>query len=197
MTIFLIALAGALFNRIRGGALDGLVAAADNALVSAVLNGKTINIVAFQVIFGLATGSIWTGIFLAAAMAAGQAPGWGTYVGALGGYKGGWRTGRADDPDGALSEWSPIDGLIADYIDEPQIWGWLGLTLRGAFWGFLLALPLHSVWPLMAGTLMGGVYFMVTSVQQVITGKTDPGDWGPCEIAFGAVLWTGCAIGMT
>jgi hypothetical protein len=123
------AAAGALWNRIRGDGITG---------------GRYANALAFGTLVGIVSTPL-TGALAAAAMIIGQAPGWGRYIGALGG----WETKP-------LEEWAPADALIRwlqpvrcypfligtrQQVEQwrplwqLRAWGAAGLALRGLFWG--------------------------------------------------------------
>lgn len=212
--IFII-LFGALVNRIRGGGhgvfrrwvLTKLGAKYDSKgklinpftwyqwIVNRFLDGDTINAVAFGLSVALVPSAVYKGLidgvphyrfenpdwvlalFAAIAMFAGAAPGWGKYIGALGGWE-------KDN----LVEWPPIDKLIEKYKDRPKLWGFLGLTLRGFVWGFLIGLALTSFWPMVGGALMGCVYWVGLKL------KGREGGWPLSEWLFGGVFWLFCFI---
>lgn len=163
-------------------------------IVNRLLDGKTINAVAFALAVallpavsyqGMADGVPhymfqnvdWsTGFYAGLAMLAGAAPGWGDYIGAMGNW-------RKD----SLSEWPPIDAIIERWYDEPVLWGFAGMTLRGALLGFLVALALHSVLPIVGGALMGCVYFVSVRAYQ-------ERGWPIAEWIFGGIFWLLCIV---
>jgi len=104
-------------------------------------------------------------------MFVGAAMSWGEWIGALGGWN------KTD-----FSSWEPIDELIEKYTDRPKLWGFIGLTLRGAVWGALIGMALNSVWPLLGGITMGLCYALGLKV-----GGPSKG-WIISEAIFGAVF---------
>lgn len=212
MTFIVLFILGGFFNAVRGGQHARLRRAIERRagiahdetgqvtgrlcphqrLIHRALDGKAINATAFglaaallpaMAYTGMAEGlpryefvdPAWTaGVFAGLAMLAGTAPGWGDYIGAIGGW-------REKD----LSEWPPIDALIERWRDEPEAWGFFGLTLRGGLWGFLLALALHSLAPVFAGLMMGFIY----AVCLHYFGRRG---WPVAEWVFGGILWLAC-----
>jgi len=61
------------------------------------------------------------------------------------------------------------------------------LSLRGLFWGVLLSLPILSPWPLVAGLMMGPVYFFGCYLCCVKYKLTDDG-LKVAEPLFGAIM---------
>lgn len=158
-------IAGALMNRVRGGWL----------LPS---GHKTANTLAFTALVGLLTFDLWQTAFAAAGMALGQAPGWGRYIGALGG----WEKFR-------LEEVAAIDWLIQWAKPRMRLWGFCGLTLRGALWGLCLVPTAGSLWPVAGGMLMGVCYAATLYVWY-------RKGWEYGEVLFGAVLWGSVAVSL-
>lgn len=166
---------GAFFNRIRGGLWEKYVK-----------YGKIINVLAFGAfIFFFTTSYSQVAVLYAFLMMyAGQSLGWGDYIGALGG----WRTQN-------LSEVDIIDEHLENYLDRPKLWGFLGLTVRGLLWGLCLGLALSSFWPVVAGLLMGAIYYLAIEVERVLGKSKAPDDgWELGEYLFGGVLWAACLL---
>lgn len=155
----MLAIAGAIYNRLRGTI------------------SKELNAIAYGAIAIVFTGSFIQGIACGIGMFIGQKPGWGDYIGALGG----WRTQ-------ALSENRYIDKIIKPWVGEPKLWGFFGLLFRGAFWGFCLALPSLSPALYWAGLSMPLVYLFALKLSDFLTDIPNSGwVWG--EYAMGAMLW--------
>ena len=182
------AAAGALWNRIRGDGITG---------------GRYANAVAFGTLVGIGSTPL-TGALAAVAMAVGQAPGWGRYIGALGGWE-----------ERPLFEWAPVDALIkglkpghawflpsqrAANILRLRAWGATGLALRGLFWGGLIGLATLSIWPALAGLAMPLCYAAAMVAARLYVPYGDnrwqglSWEWG--EYAFGAVLWGATALAL-
>lgn len=179
-----IAALGGLVNRIRGGLWGSFLPDAD--MINAVVFGLAIALVPSAEYMGMVDevphydfiNPDWTaGFYAALAMFAGAVIGWGKYIGALGG----WEFTN-------LVEWPPIDKFITRYQSKPKLWGFLGLTLRGGVWGFLITLVLHSLFPLIGGLLMGVVYWIALKIGGRSFG------WPLGEILFGVVFWFFCFI---
>jgi len=126
------ALLGMVSNRIRG----------------AIAWGGAINIILFGIHMGLVHQTAILVPFAMFGMWLGQQPGWGRYIGALGGWE-----------DDALEEFKPVDFFIRPlrrrargtqdvitgkfYYENPtflRLWGFAGLGLRGLFWGLCIAI---------------------------------------------------------
>lgn len=210
--VLLISALGALLNRVRGGGLSkgrkSISSWAERHLpgplswvVSRLVDGKILNAIVFGLAMGLLSQHWYVGLTSFLAMLAGQAPGWGDYIGAAGG----WRLGPAFLPEGTklsdlatdspeykkfkpLDESPLIDWLVEPFRESPVIWGVSGLVLRGALWGSCISLAILDIWPLIFSVLMGPVYY-------IITRKSRGHGWERSEIVFGAVLWAGAAIG--
>ena len=160
------AVAGAFMNRVRGGMWD-------------LPAGRYLNAQAFGLAVWAASGNSLTGALAMFGMVVGQAPGWGRYIGALGGWE-----------EEELDEWWPADVLIRDMRDEPKLWGFTGLVLRGFFWGACLGLPLLSWWPVLAGMAMPFCYAGAFAVcRWLVTSNPDGDGWELGEVLFGALLW--------
>lgn len=163
---------GAIMNRIRGGMW--------NLPACRILNALA---------FGLAVWAIITPLYGLAALVAmlvGQAPGWGRYIGALGG----WEKKK-------LEEWKPVDFLIKPLRSNIVAWGFAGMTLRGGFWGGCIALVASSWFPLLAGLTMGACYYATIEACRALKTKNPNGDgweWG--EVVFGCILWGSTGVAM-
>jgi hypothetical protein len=85
-----------------------------------------------------------------------------------------------------------LDGLDPDrFKDKPVLRCVYRLSLRGLLWGWLLALPLHSIFPILAGLLMGPVYWLCTrgtigKLARKLYKNVDT--HGLCEVVFGGLI---------
>lgn len=112
----------------------------------------------------------------------GQSPGWGAYVGTI-------HRNWLPHPEQKWIDWiiKPLDG-------KPFLWGLAGLSIRGLFWGALLAVHVGSIWPAVVGVSMGIFY---AGCAEIITRlKLNLDGWGFAEVVFGAFLWLACSIGL-
>lgn len=168
--IFLIL--GAFFNRIRGGWLF-------------TSNGGAVNVLAFGLTVGIILQSVMAGVAAAAGMWIGQAPGWGRYIGALGGWE-----------DKELTEFLPVDAMIEWAKYSKRLWGYLGLSLRGAVWGIAVGvavafwIPSAGILAPFVGLLMAPCYLATIEAARWLKVKNPAGtgwEWG--EYLFGAVFW--------
>lgn len=199
---------GAVCNRIRGGLWENHLP----------FSGKLFNVIVFS-LFVLAlqvqqVGTTGEGIphyhlsflaFLSAALAGiamwlGQAPGWGRYIGALGG----WENKKPEEVfliDFILHllrltpDFSAINQHTVTYHNPKQLrlWGFCGMTLRGFYWGALLSLATFSVYPVLVSCLMGVVYLACIEVARATKGTGGKG-WEWAEYVFGALLWVSVFI---
>lgn len=202
--ILLLAIFGAIFNRVRGG-----------WILSS--NGGALNALAFGILVGGITGD-WLAILAAAlGMFAGQSFGWGRYIGASCGYE-----------KMQLKEVWFIDALIAWLRPEPtgwltrnygdksmwhyqyptlrlRIWGIVGLSLRGLVWTTCLGVsiaywaPASFWWPVVfSGLSMGLVYPIAREIAVALKTQNPNGDgWELGEFIFGAILWVSVLIQLT
>lgn len=177
-----VALLGGIMNRIRGGMFE------------VPFNGP-LNAGVFGAAAGFAAQDWVLGLLAAVAMFVGQAPGWGRYIGAMGG----WETQE-------LKEFFLVDWLIkpikAKY-DEfkhtymagiaqgyKEAWGAWGLALRGLFWGGLIALAIQDPLPAIAGFSMPAWYAAgFTGAKAAKADNWQGTGWEIGEWLFGAVLW--------
>jgi hypothetical protein len=122
-----------------------------------------------------------------AAMWAGAFPGLGDYRGAMDGRRA-----------GSLKENRIIDFFIAPMRSNPRVWGFFGMTLRGAWWGLCLAAPfaVFGRWDvalqfLISGSLMGVVdLFVIMVISRRYTGpEWHQISWAVTEIVLGSILW--------
>lgn len=130
-------------------------------------------------LFNALSGNIVLGCTSAIAMLGGQAPGWGDYIRAMRGIG-----------------------------DKSVKWGIGMMTLRGAFWGAVLGLPvlalshwyniphaqMYTVLVFAAGTTQGLVYYGWIWAFRKYGWVQDPliNDWTAAEYSYGALLW-GCS----
>lgn len=85
-----------------------------------------------------------------------------------------------------------LDGIDPDrFKDSPVLRCVYRLSMRGLLWGWLLALPLHSFYPMLAGLLMGPTYWFCTlGPLGMLCRKIVPGldRHGVCEVVFGGII---------
>lgn len=169
--MFLIA-TGAFFNAVRGGQFG-------------VAKPDIVNAIAFAVTIFVMSGNWLLSVCSMAAMWLGAAPGWGDYIGALGGW-------RKD----SLKENKFIDKLIKKLVTWPFWWGFAGLTVRGLWWGLCLATPFWFMgynavgWSFIyCGASMALVYWAAIAWMKKVGHPAGDG-WGLGEIFFGAILWS-------
>lgn len=139
----------------------------------------------------------------------GSMPGLGRYVGALGGWE-----------NKALKEFKPIDNAtrwLANkfkfmpleqtaggeagedvYFKYSPKWklrayGFVALGLRGALWGGIIAIPLHSIYPFIAGLTMPVIYLFSIELARVVY-KNEGKGWPIAEYIFGATLWCSAVL---
>lgn len=150
------------------------------------LPNDPVNAAVFAVAMALVTG-IWVAAIPAfILMWVGAAPGWGAYIGAM------------VDGSNPEKEVLVIDDVIKPWKHNPRAWGFAGLTLRGALWGFLLAVSVVYVSLvaaaafILAGAAMGIVYDLSHKFVRTF-GKNKKwrglSGWQFSEYTFGAVLW--------
>ena len=136
------------------------------------------------------TGNSWLALACIPAMFLGATPGWGDYIGALFGI-------RHEN----LVENKFLDPLIKKLKDSPRAWGFAGLTLRGLWWGFCLAVPFYCFGYhtaacnfLFTGAYMGLVYlaagFWVKTRLNTNDELAAGPAWGLGEVFWGVVLWS-------
>lgn len=195
--IFLAAILGGLFNRIRGGWLLKRYHDLTNSL-------------AFGFFAGVVLGSWEAGVMAALGMGLGASLGWGRYIGALGG----WETRPLEEVapiDWAIRGWRPkLEGGIYRPSWKLYTWGASGLALRGALWGAALVLPVlfcavaneyHLAklsiftWILWAGVTMPVAYMVGKVTAKLSAPYGDPNwrgkMWELGEVFYGLALWGG------
>lgn len=210
-------LLGAYFNNVRG---DN--AAKDADVRPYRLMGRTLNFVIFGLLvfiasypYGVALAALF-GFVSALGMWAGQAPGWGRYIGAL--------AGTEKEP---LVEVKLIDAMIAPLrpdnvpnsrlgpVGQMMAWGFAGATLRGTWWGIALTIPAtvlyllgllpwikadfatSAAWMILTASAFGIVYGVVIHTYKhhpVFAANPIGKSWGASEPYFGALLWGAFAV---
>jgi hypothetical protein len=134
----------AFVNRIRGG------------MFAETLKGKGDDLAG--VLFGIGAAILlkewWVLPAFAVAFRLGESHGWGHWLSIA-------VTNKGHNP--RLHE-SPIDNLLTR-IENKNLWALAGLTIRGALWGAILAVPAFYITPILAlyfflaGAMMGLVFF--------------------------------------
>ncbi len=218
--LLIAALAGLIFNLVRGGfhgplrakILQGMGSSSGPRgmaikIVNRLLDGKVINALAFGIFCVIAHASEYQGIiegmptyifvsgalslflYESAMMLRGSAPGWGDYIGAIGG----WRKGLPV-PEGRitkeeyeihkpLQEVDYIDRIIKPLEKHPVLWGLAGLSIRCGEWGLFIGAPLLSFWPVLAGLLAGPLCWAAIKIGPRRYG------WMIFEALLGVVFW--------
>lgn len=170
MEILLAALLGAVMNRIRGSAgVEGSdwIYGGGYALFLFLLGGDPLQ-------------SACAGLAVALAVK----PGWGRYIGFMGGINGNWDTHKPQE------EVAAIDWIIQKLKPNPRLWGYAGLMLRGLI--ISCAMAIGAGWHMLPmGLWMAAAYYHGISGEQVFL-KRNGFTWG--EYAFGGWLWGMTAI---
>lgn len=111
--------------------------------------------------------------------------GWGAYIGALYGLK----------PE--LKEQAFIDVFIGWAKKWPRVWGFLGLSLRGAVWGLCLAAAFYyrgypeiAIDFIVSGAFMGVAYFLSWWWVKTRIGDNAGLAWGLSELIFPLFLFS-------
>lgn len=158
---WLVFLLGAISNRIRGTA--GTIGRLGNAILFGVVMSYQHNI---------------NPLYISVAMLIGASFGWGAYIGAM--------IHKRIEPEVYF-----IDKLIVPLKYNPMLYGFVGLTIRGLVLAVPICLVFHSLVPLLAGVIMGLVYFSVIKIVDKIVGYPDYG-WAISEVLFGGLFWGIC-----
>lgn len=179
----MIELLGGLSNAIRGGQWKEWLGLPEDsvwgkipsdAINAAIFAAAVLWIHGNPVLAAASYGAMWLG----------AAKGWGDYIGALGGW-------RISD----LKEVRWIDAIIKPLIAKPKLWGWAGLSLRGAYWGACLAAPFAYYglpWAqfILLGATMPLCYWLAIQwAWHRARGNWQSAGWGLGEIFFGFALW--------
>jgi hypothetical protein len=175
---------GAASNAIRGGQWREWFGIDESRL--RWVNSDALNALIFGITVYLSSGHAYLALAAAPMMWLGAAPGWGDYIGALGG----WR--KTD-----LEEHKIIDWIIRKLPGKPNRWGQAGLAVRGMFWGACISLPFFffnhhaALGFILAGASMPVCYWLAIKWSK----HRAPGSWQSCgwglgEIFFGAALWS-------
>jgi hypothetical protein len=174
---------GAFSNAIRGGQWRAWFGIDDSRLRWA--SSDAINAGLWCATVYIATSHAALALVSAPMMWIGAKPGWGDYIGAIGG----WRENN-------LKEIRTIDWIISPLKSRPELWGWAGLSIRGLFWGACLAAPFAYFglqWQqfLLVGASMPLWYWLAIKWLKYRAPDSWQGTgWALGEIFFGAVLWS-------
>lgn len=118
-----------------------------------------------------------------------QLYGWGEYIGCVLG---------ASKPTDDRHDCDLVDDIV-DSIrftfkghsfklsDYPIAWGWLGLSLRGVIWSFLIGLAIDSIPYMFSGFSMGTVYYLCGLFSRKVK-PLEKGGWNVSEYVFGGIL---------
>lgn len=193
MEIIVLSIIGAIVNRFRGGGLLNIkyrtlpfLAVFLTCALYVNLQTHPENMQEAIIATVLATIAMW----------AGEAAGWGRYIGALGGWE-----------RKPLMEFAPVDFVIRPirpWLVRPQfvstqqiiqlrLWGFCGLTLRGAYWGALLGVVMLNPCMVVAGATMGVCYAVCIWFAKKLTNDKGKG-WEYAEFVFGGVLWASMGL---
>ena len=178
-------LIGGISNAIRGGQWKDLFNLPPKSRLRKIASDP-INAFIFAALVQCMHGDLVLSTMCFAAMWLGAMKGWGDYIGALGG----WRTHN-------LKEWGAIDWAISSLKRYPKLWGWVGLSIRGALWGAVVAVPfaLHGL-PWVDFIVLGStmpVWYRLALHWTWHRARSDwqEAGWGLGEIIFGIVFWKG------
>lgn len=198
----IIAIVGAVMNRVRGGGLTTLAweqnwtnEGKEHPTKSI---GKIGNDVIFSLMFvlplfsGVTVNSCLGFAILFFAMWTGRSFGWGTYIG-----------GMIEKKVTGEEEIIWIDKLVLNKTDHPVLRNMAALSLRGLMWsvslvvGFTILksfvyIPFTYLFILPIGLLMGPVYLLAMKISE--QGKGRGFGWSLGEIFWGFVLWGTCGI---
>lgn len=185
MDIQFILIIAALSNAIRGGQWRIWLNIPDEKYKW--LKSDYINAVIYSLTVFALFGSPLLALAAIPAMMLGATPGWGDYIGALLG-------GRLTN----LKENKFIDPLIKWVVKYPTVWGALGLTIRGFWWGLCLATPFYFLGHeqvaynfLNTGPLMGLIYLLAGRwIDNRLKTHSVANGWGLGEVLYGVILWS-------
>ena len=110
-------------------------------------------------------------------MIIGETPGWGAYVGTIGGIT----------PPHPQVKW--IDKIIQPLIKYPFWWAFAGLTIRGLFWGACLSVTSLNIWFIPFSLSMGICYAIGMNSKIAIPPILD--GWKLSELLYGFMLGLG------
>lgn len=174
---------GMIMNATRGGQWRAFLGIPESKYKW--LDSDPINATAYMLMVYYMTSNLYLSIFSWPAMLVGAMLGWGTYIGALGGWV---KTG--------LNKLPYVDFFIRPLRRWPRWWGFVGLTIRGALWGAILSIPFfcfgYNGLPFIyMGATMGICYIVAIrwTHTRIPTGEWQGAGWGLGEIFFGYPLW--------
>lgn len=192
--MIIIALLGALLNRVRGGGLTDLVwkynIAHERDETFWKKFSKHSNDIVFGLVFSFLIGfNFWAFLILVVSMWIGRSWGWGRYIGGIIEEK------VRDEQE---VEW--IDNLVLNEDNYPILRNTIALSFRGLMWSLCIVFgfsiiasagltPLSLSFILIApvGLLMGPTYLFTI---KILDQKFNLGSgWGLGEILFGFILW--------
>lgn len=202
MTHITLLFLGALLNRILGGGLDSLNQ--NHLLVKRLqkVGGTAIAMLGVCAVYLTispygTTQTLIISIFSTIGLYIGSTWGWGTYIGALGG----WEKKK-------VAEVAVIDNIFSKYVFTQRIDGALRLAARGALWGACVAAGSilggiiclllgfgfsFSLWPVFAGALMPAFYYVCIEFSRIVFNNAGKG-WPLAEWLFGAFFYYVCWI---
>lgn len=159
----------AFINRVRGGGPESF------PKWFLKLDGTNLSSVSFGLLC-LIYVPWWQAILAAIGWRIGAAPSFGEEIGAIGGIKGNWPSGR--------DSWF---GSKIVKVKSDRLWGWISGALRGLFFGTCIALPTLNPWFIPLGATFPLCYFLGVSIEQIHKKKIQA-SWHWAEWIFGAVL---------
>ena len=109
----------------------------------------------------------------------GASPTWGEYIGAA-------INNARIDSFSRNKVFDFIPNKVLEKTKDPQKAGFVGLLLRGLFWGLCLAVGSLSMAPIFVGAFMPVVYVLAQKIADKF--KCESG-WTIGEFIFGGLLW--------
>lgn len=180
-SMFHIFLIGAFTNRfIRGGDFakrsENFLAEKfpkHEKLIKKIISADFLNFLVFTFTMSFFYG--FYALLVGAAMWVGAQPTWGQYMAAI-----------VEDYKGEFNR-NKIFDFIPNKIKNKPLAGFVGMTLRGLFWGGLLSAATMQLAPLLAGLVMGVVYFLAGKFTYKLGFQKA---YVPiAEFVFGGLLW--------
>ncbi len=209
MSVFLIALLGALMNKIRGGLIADIyskwLVKDGYEPVDAIVKAekfwkpfaKHFNHVIFAMVFLLPLDPIYQTqgllclVLLSAGMLGGSSWGWGGYINAM----------ISSEVDFKRTDAPIADDIFFYLIKKPVFAGWAAMSVRGFMWTSCIAISFillkafgvevsnQVFWIAPVGLSMGTCYLVSMEICQRLPYMKRGNGWQIGEYVFGAVLW--------
>lgn len=152
-------------------------------LIEFVVSADFLNFLVFSISLGiLGVFPAWQVVLISIAMWLGAAP-------TLGQYMGAFLNGEKFEKFTRNKIFDFVPNLIIGR--DIELAGFVGLLIRGMFWGGVLSFASWTLAPLLVGIFMPSVYYLAQKISEKIGYQSG---WTIGEFIFGGVLWISVLI---